>query len=82
MDAASDRRPAGLGFDAVLFELDGVVTRTARLHAAAWKVLFDDFYEAAPPRQADLRSPVRLRATAQPGSLLFALPCTLEPCGA
>jgi alpha,alpha-trehalose phosphorylase len=43
MDAASDRRPAGLGFDAVLFDLDGVVTRTARLHAAAWKVLFDDF---------------------------------------
>jgi alpha,alpha-trehalose phosphorylase len=32
-----------LGFDAVLFDLDGVVTRTARLHAAAWKALFDDF---------------------------------------
>jgi alpha,alpha-trehalose phosphorylase len=43
IDPGSDRRPAGLGFDAVLFDLDGVVTRTARLHAAAWKALFDDF---------------------------------------
>src|SRR3954451_13996370 len=30
------------GFDAVLFDMDGVVTRTADLHAAAWKELFDD----------------------------------------
>ena len=43
MNSASDRRPAALGFDAVLFDLDGVVTRTARLHADAWQVLFDDF---------------------------------------
>ena len=34
---------AALGFDAVLFDLDGVVTRTAELHAAAWAELFDDF---------------------------------------
>jgi beta-phosphoglucomutase family hydrolase len=34
---------ATLGFDAVLFDLDGVVTRTATLHAAAWAELFDDF---------------------------------------
>jgi alpha,alpha-trehalase len=30
-------------FDAVIFDLDGVVTQTARVHAAAWKRLFDDF---------------------------------------
>jgi trehalose 6-phosphate phosphatase len=30
-------------FDAVIFDLDGVVTRTARVHAAAWKKLFDAF---------------------------------------
>ena len=30
-------------FDAVLFDLDGVVTRTANLHAAAWKALFDEY---------------------------------------
>lgn len=31
------------GFGAAIFDMDGVVTRTARLHAAAWKELFDDF---------------------------------------
>jgi alpha,alpha-trehalase len=29
--------------DALLFDLDGVVTRTAAVHAAAWKRLFDEF---------------------------------------
>ena len=29
-------------FDAVLFDLDGVLTPTASVHAAAWKRLFDD----------------------------------------
>ncbi len=32
-------------FDAVLFDLDGVLTRTARVHAAAWKRLFDSFLQ-------------------------------------
>jgi beta-phosphoglucomutase family hydrolase len=30
-------------FDAVLFDLDGVLTATAKLHAAAWKKTFDEF---------------------------------------
>jgi beta-phosphoglucomutase family hydrolase len=30
-------------FEALLFDLDGVITRTATLHAAAWKQLFDEF---------------------------------------
>ena len=30
-------------YDAVLFDLDGVLTQTARVHAAAWKELFDAF---------------------------------------
>lgn len=29
-------------YDAVIFDMDGVVTRTAEVHAAAWKRLFDD----------------------------------------
>jgi beta-phosphoglucomutase family hydrolase len=33
-------------FRAALFDMDGVLTRTARLHAAAWKRLFDDFLRA------------------------------------
>ena len=30
-------------YEAVLSDLDGVITQTARLHAAAWKSLFDDY---------------------------------------
>jgi alpha,alpha-trehalose phosphorylase len=37
---------AQLGFDAVIFDLDGVVTRTAELHASAWKELFDHLLRA------------------------------------
>ncbi len=29
--------------DGAVFDLDGVITRTARVHAAAWKAMFDDF---------------------------------------
>lgn len=32
-------------FDAVIFDMDGVVTRTAHVHAAAWKKMFDEFLE-------------------------------------
>ena len=31
------------GITACLFDLDGVLTQTAKLHAAAWKQMFDDF---------------------------------------
>src|SRR6056297_969772 len=30
-------------FDAVIFDMDGVVTRTEHVHAAAWKRMFDQF---------------------------------------
>jgi beta-phosphoglucomutase family hydrolase len=33
-------------FDAFLFDLDGVITRTAGLHASAWKRLFDEHLAA------------------------------------
>ncbi len=32
-------------YGAVLLDLDGVLTKTARVHAAAWKRLFDEFLE-------------------------------------
>jgi beta-phosphoglucomutase family hydrolase len=40
-----DARSVGLGqrIDACLFDLDGVLTRTAAVHAAAWKETFDSF---------------------------------------
>ncbi len=42
-----------LSFRAAIFDMDGVITRTASLHAAAWKELFDDLLRRlAPPGQA------------------------------
>jgi beta-phosphoglucomutase family hydrolase len=32
-------------FDAVLFDLDGVITATARIHASAWKQAFDEILQ-------------------------------------
>ncbi len=36
-------------YDAFVFDLDGVVTQTARIHAEAWKELFDAFLEKQSP---------------------------------
>jgi beta-phosphoglucomutase family hydrolase len=33
-------------YDAVLFDLDGVITATAHVHASAWKRMFDEYLEA------------------------------------
>lgn len=41
--------------DAVIFDMDGVVTRTATLHAAAWKRLFDAFLESSAARPGSFR---------------------------
>ena len=30
-------------FDAVIFDLDGVITRTATIHAESWKAVFDEY---------------------------------------
>lgn len=35
-----------LAFQAAVFDMDGVVTRTAQLHAQAWKALFDEMLHA------------------------------------
>jgi trehalose 6-phosphate phosphatase len=50
----------GRPLDVFLFDLDGVVTRTATLHARAWKRLFDEFLsslEGDPERLAPFRLP-------------------------
>ena len=38
-------KPQLLSFRAVIFDMDGVVTNTAKLHAVAWKDLFDDYLQ-------------------------------------
>jgi alpha,alpha-trehalase len=42
---------------AVIFDLDGVITDTATVHAAAWKVLFDRFLSARPPHVGEDHRP-------------------------
>ena len=42
-----------IGLDALIFDLDGVVTRTAAVHAAAWKRLFDDYLQMAAQRAGE-----------------------------
>lgn len=32
-----------LNFEAVIFDMDGVITNTALTHAAAWKKMFDEY---------------------------------------
>ncbi len=44
-------------FDAVLFDLDGVLTSTARIHAACWKRMFDEYLESRALRTGDAFEP-------------------------
>lgn len=45
------------GPDAVVFDLDGVITFTARVHAAAWKELFDGFLKERAEKAGDTFQP-------------------------
>src|SRR5215470_17036047 len=59
-------------YDAVLFDLDGVITNTANLHAACWKQMFDEYLRkrAAKSGEAfrpfDLASDYRLYVDGKP----------------
>ena len=43
--------------DAVIFDLDGVITDTASVHAAAWKQMFDRFLADRPARAGEEQRP-------------------------
>jgi beta-phosphoglucomutase family hydrolase len=59
-------------FEAVLFDLDGVITNTAKLHAACWKETFDDYLRkraterGEPFRPFDLTVDYRLHVDGKP----------------
>ncbi len=38
-------------YDAVIFDLDGVITETARLHSSAWKQMFDAYLDGRGERE-------------------------------
>lgn len=42
-----------MDFDAAIFDLDGVITRTAAVHAAAWKQVFDEYLGARAARRGE-----------------------------
>ncbi|MBK5224886.1 MAG: beta-phosphoglucomutase family hydrolase [Acidimicrobiia bacterium] len=45
------------GIEACLFDLDGVLTQTATVHAAAWKAMFDRFLEERSEREGIAHPP-------------------------
>jgi len=47
-------------FDALLFDLDGVITKTAAVHATAWKQLFDEFLRQESAATGEPFQPFRL----------------------
>lgn len=55
-------------YDAVLFDLDGVITDTAGVHAAAWKAAFDDFLDGLPDEHDpfDIESDYRAHVDGRP----------------
>ncbi|MEH0416728.1 HAD family hydrolase [Streptomyces sp. B21-083] len=53
--------PALRGVDAVVFDTDGVITDSARVHAAAWKTAFDEQLAVHPPADPAQRRPFDAR---------------------
>ena len=59
-------------YDAVLFDLDGVITDTASVHAACWKQMFDEYLQKRATqsgeafRPFDLASDYRLYVDGKP----------------
>src|SRR2546421_1032615 len=45
------------GVSACLFDLDGVLTKTATVHAAAWKTMFDEYLERRAQRCGEQLEP-------------------------
>ena len=53
-------------FDAVLFDLDGVITDTASVHARAWKTMFDEYLQERAARQGESFEPFTLEGDYKP----------------
>src|SRR3974377_2023328 len=47
-------------YDAVLFDLDGVLTDTAKLHAACWKQMFDEYLQKRSTQRSEAFRPFDL----------------------
>lgn len=64
--SGTEPRPAALGLPAgvstLLFDLDGVITKTAVVHAAAWKEMFDEFLEHRAAATGEQQAPFDARS--------------------
>lgn len=49
-------------FDAVLFDLDGVVTDSAQIHASCWKLTFDEFLRSRAERTGNKFKPFDIQS--------------------
>ncbi|MBE0428494.1 MAG: beta-phosphoglucomutase family hydrolase [Thermoleophilia bacterium] len=49
-------------YQAVLLDLDGVITRTAHIHAKAWKLMFDSYLRQLSEREGKTRAPFDIGA--------------------
>ena len=49
-------------FDVAIFDLDGIITRTAEVHAAAWKELFDGFLQQRAGRTGEPFRPFHIES--------------------
>lgn len=47
-------------FDAVLFDLDGVLTATAKVHATCWKKMFDEYLQSRASRTGEPFQPFEI----------------------
>src|SRR3954471_9563414 len=47
-------------YDAVLLDLDGVITDTASIHAACWKQMFDEYLQARATRRGEAFRPFEI----------------------
>lgn len=61
-ETPADVQPDLRDFDAMLFDLDGVITNTASVHAASWKSLFDEFLAEWSRRQGTPYQPFEIAA--------------------
>ena len=60
-------------FGAFVLDLDGVITRTASIHARAWKQLFDQFLAQRAAQSATPFLPYgqKIKSARKPGSYLL-----------
>lgn len=47
-------------YDAVLFDLDGVLTDTAKMHATCWKTMFDEYLRKRATEQGEMFRPFEI----------------------